>query len=341
MVALYITSLEPGEGKTALAASLASLAIERGRKAGYFKPVALVMGGDWSGDADTSFCRQALGSDDPVALAPRAEPAEALAAGLSAEMKASLAQRWARVSAGKDVMLVEGLPAAGPAAAASRDLAELTQARVVAVVRYRRGLDMAPVAALRKTFGAPRLVGVVLNGVPEQAMRGAHEEARPALEAQGVRVLGIVPEDRLLLSFTVGEYSQRLGGRILNNEERAGELVEHVLVGAMIVDSSETYYGRKANKALITRADRPDLQWNALESSTKCVILTGGGEPIAYVREKAAEAEVPLVLVEKDTQQAIAAMESLVTAPAFRHPAKLARYTELLRAHADLGALGV
>jgi len=340
MPTLYVTSLEPGEGKTALALSLAALAADRGRKAGYFKPVTLAEGEGWTPDLDTAFYRQVLGRDDPAPLAPRAESPEALTSGLGADLRGAIAQRWAKVSAGKDVVFVEGLPSSGATAAAARDLAELVDARVVAVVRFRRGLDLSRVAALRELFGA-RLAGVVLNAVPAHGERIAREDAVPALEAHGIQVLGIVPEDRLLLGFTVAEYSQRPGGRILNDEERAGELVESILLGAMVVDSSEHYYERRERKALVTRADRPDLQWNALEGSTRCLILTGGKEPIAYVRERAADAGVPLVLVEPSTVETVAAIEAFVTAPAFHHREKLARYKELLRAGADLAALGL
>lgn len=49
-------------------------------------------------------------------------------------------------------------------------------------------------------------------------------------------------------------------------------MVEHLMIGAMDVDSALTYFRRKPNKAVITGGDRPDIQLAALETSTKCTI---------------------------------------------------------------------
>jgi hypothetical protein len=145
----------------------------------------------------------------------------------------------------------------------------------------------------------------------------------------------------MLLGFTVSEYSERLDGVVMNNGEHAGEIVESLLVGAMVVDSSTYYYERKERMALVTRADRPDLQWNALDASTRCLILTGGTDPIPYVIEKAKEREVPLVVVPQGTLDIINAIEGFVTAPTFHHPEKLRRYGQLLRQHADFSGFGL
>ncbi|MBI3742829.1 MAG: AAA family ATPase, partial [Chloroflexi bacterium] len=233
MAIYYITGLERGAGATALAASLAATLKEQGRKAGYFKPVAVVEGTEYSGDPDTSFCRAQLGLDDPVALAPRAEKAEALKSGLPTEARATITQRWPKISTGKDAMFVEGVPCSGQTTAASADLATLLDARVIVVARYRRGMDIVQIVAAKERFGG-RFAGVVLNAVAPYSQRVASEETKPALEAKGVRVLGIIPEDRVLVGFSVADYSKTLGGRILNSEERAGDIVENLLVGALL-----------------------------------------------------------------------------------------------------------
>ena len=57
------------------------------------------------------------------------------------------------------------------------------------------------------------------------------------------------------------------------------------------------------NKAVIVRGDRPDLQMAALNTSTACIVLTKGVEPIEYVRYEAEQEEVSLIVVETDTPQ--------------------------------------
>lgn len=346
MIALYVTSLTQGAGRTAVAASLVALLARSGRRVGYFKPLTVVAGPTPAGftDPDAAFCKDALSLPEPASsLAPAALAAETLKSGLgsaSSELRGAIRRGFAELSRGRDVMVLDGLPVSEGTSQASAELAELVDARVLAVVRYRRDTDLDEIVALKGHFGE-RLLGVILNAVPAQSLRVAREEAAPALEAAGIRTLAIVPEDRLLLGFTVADYEQRLGGRLLNNQENAAEIVENLLIGAMVLDPSDLYYERRQNKALITRGDRPDLQWNALEGSTRCLILTENIGPIPYVMDKAAEAGVPVVVVPKGTLDTVAEIEGFVITPTFHHPQKLRRFTELLQPQLDLAALGL
>ena len=323
MPSLHVISLDRGEGRTTLAAGLTAVLASRGVAASYFKPVAI---DDGIPDADAAF----TGIQPPVSA-----PADELAAGLGGHAGAV---GKACKQAGGD-LIVEGLPAGGDLSTAAAELAGIVDAPVVAVAGYRRDVDLDAVAGLKSTFG-DRLLGVVFNAVPPTSERTAREEAAPTLVERGVEVLGFIPEDRRLLSFSVQDYADALEGEILNAGDRTGELVEHVLVGAMIVDASGPYYDRYDNKALVTRTDRPDLQWNAINERTKCLILTGGGSPIAYVRDKAQSFEVPLVLVPAGTSETIDGIAAFATAPRFHYPQKLERAAELVERHLDLAKLG-
>ena len=334
MANLYITSPAAGSGKTSFALSLTALLRERGNNAGYLKPFSLVADDVQAlySDPDIAFAARALaGSSPPQPLVAR-EPLGSVAA-----MSSRLQDHIRIGSSGLSTVLIDGLTAPNGAAQESVDLAGLAEAKVIAVVRYERGLDVGHLSALADSFGG--LHGVVLNAVPTLAWRTVTQEAVPAIEGAGLTVLGVVPEDPTLLGFTVGEYKARLAGRIVNNGEKAGEIVERLLVGAMVLDESTHYYQGVENKALITRGDRPDLQWNALETSTRCLILTQGQDPIPYVVNKAEEAEVPIIVVPNSTLDVIAGIEGFIGAPSFHHPKKLARYTELLAEHLDLTRL--
>ena len=325
MPSLHVISLDRGEGRTTLAAGLTAVLASRGVTASYFKPVA-IDDGIPDADADAAFTG--------AKAAPVSVSADDLTEGLGQHADAV---GKALKQAGAD-LIIEGLPAGGRLATAAAELAGIVDAPVVAVVTYRRYIDLDAVAALKSTFGE-RLLGVVFNAVPPTSERTAREEAAPALAAKGVEVLGYIPEDRRLLSFSVQDYADALEGEVLNAGERTGELVEHVLVGAMIVDASGPYYDRYDNKALVTRTDRPDLQWNAINERTRCLILTGGGSPIAYVRDKAQSFEVPLVVVPNPTPETIDGIAAF-GAPRFHYAQKLERAAELIEHHLDLGKLG-
>jgi BioD-like phosphotransacetylase family protein len=108
--------------------------------------------------------------------------------------------------------------------------------------------------------------------------------------------LGIIPENRTLLAITIGELAECIGGKILNDVKKSGELVENYMLGAMTVDSGLDYFGRKKNKAVIIRQERLDMQLAALETSTKCLVLSGDDVTPAYkVRQKAEGKGIPII----------------------------------------------
>lgn len=334
MPSLNFISRGRREGRTTVAAGLAALLNSRGKSVAYHKPVSI---DDGNPDADVTFVDGALNVQTPST--PISGTEAELASGLGPH-KDSISKVYGEVTRSAEVSLVEGLPFGDPLAESSAELADIIDAPVVAVVRYRRGLDISELSALRQHFGE-RLRGVVLNGVPFASQRLAREEAAPALAKEGVEVLGVIPEDRCLLSVSVQDFVEALEGKVLSGEEQTGALVEHVLIGAMIVDASGPYYDRYDNKVLVTRTDRPDLQWNAINEHTKGLILTGGGEPIRYVQDKAESFEVPLVVVPKRTSDVIDDIALLVSSPQFYYPQKMQRAAELVERHVDLAKLGL
>ncbi len=61
--------------------------------------------------------------------------------------------------------------------------------------------------------------------------------------------------------------------------------------------------------AVVTGADRTDIQLAALEASTQCLILTGAGEPLPQLSNRAEELEVPLLKVDHDTLDTVEVIE--------------------------------
>jgi hypothetical protein len=108
------------------------------------------------------------------------------------------------------------------------------------------------------------------------------------------------------------------------------ELVEHLMVGAMSVESALSYFRRKPNKAVITGGDRPDIQLAALETSTKCVILTGNLHPSPIILGRAEEVGVPMVLVRQDTLTAVEVIERFFGKTRFHLEKKVRRFDEML-----------
>ena len=92
------------------------------------------------------------------------------------------------------------------------------------------------------------------------------------------KAVGRTPESRAALAITVGELAEAIGGKIISHPEKSSELVENYMLGAMVVDSGLDYFNRKKNKAAIIRQERLDMQLAALETSTTCLVLSGGDQ---------------------------------------------------------------
>ena len=116
-------------------------------------------------------------------------------------------------------------------------------------------------------------------------------------------------EERKPAGISISELANCIQGEILNSPEQSGEIVENLMVGVMCVDPAPLYFNLKPDKAVITRGNRADIQLGALETSTKCLILTGGTKPLPDVMQRAEEKGVPILLVEKDTPATLSELE--------------------------------
>jgi len=115
--------------------------------------------------------------------------------------------------------------------------------------------------------------------------------------------------------------------------------VEHMLVGAMSAEAALTYFRRKPNKAVITGGDRADIQLAALETSTRCLILTGNLYPSPVVLNRADELGVPVLLADTDTLSAIEIVEGYLGRSRVQQPQKVDRFVALLNENLNYSAL--
>ena len=344
MATLYVTSTETFSGKSALCVGLAKRMQRDGYRIGYMKPVStgirLAAG---LVDEDAEFFKKTFALPDaledmaPVGIAPRM--VEAILKGEDdTDFLARLRAAFERVSEGRDVVVLEGgcnfregylvgLP--------TPQVGDLLNARELAVIKYNDDLQVLDDALTSQMRLGESLIGVVVNAVPRPHMPFVQEVVKPGLEARGVRVLAVLPRERLLLSISVNELAEFLSGRILCCADKADELVEHLMVGAMSVDSALTYFRRKPNKAVITGGDRPDIQLAALETSTKCLILTGNLRPSPIIVGRAEEVGVPMILVRQDTLTAVEVIERFFGKTRFHLAKKIQRFEEMLEDRFD------
>ena len=337
MGVLYIAGSQPGAGKTALASALAHGLAAKGRSVAMVKPLRAAQ--ETGPDADGAFFGQVIPGNPQPDGWPIAVTREELAG--SPGVLEGIPDLVRSAGAGAETIIVEGLDGVAPdspAAKASAGLVERLGARVVVVAQHTSSTDQDELAGVRQTFGSS-LIGLVLNCVPRYQ---AHEKASPLaanLRSRDVPVLGLIPEDRRMLAPTVGDVAAHLDGEFRLLGERAEELVESFMIGGFFLDSGDYIFSRRDQKAVLVRADRPDLQMAALRTSTVCLVLTGGQNPIQYVTYHAEQEQVPVVLVQSPTIEAMERLHTISERVTVHNTRKAARFYELLTQHCDLSPL--
>jgi hypothetical protein len=333
LVALYVASSEEAAGKTTICAGVGKHLLDEGKKVGFLKLILADKKSEGS-DSDAVFMKQVLALPEPV---------DSLCPLISGEgvLTNKVKQTYAKVSQGKDVVIIEGMCGHSPddnLSKASYEIVEALKARVIIVEGYSNQSSTAKFINTYKGFGE-NLLGVVLNKVPSSQLKRVHDEIPPQFDAAAINILGILPEDRALFTLTIGELADYIQGEILNNAEKSAELVENFMVGAMYVDSGLEYFGRKRGKAVVVRDDRPDMQLAALETPTKCLVISGNTAPVYSVRYRAEDKGVPIILTKSDTSTILKSIEDALDKTRFNQEKKLLKLAEITEQHLSFQAI--
>ncbi len=188
------------------------------------------------------------------------------------------------------------------------ELAKNLNAKVLIVNLWEDSKSVDALLDAKKQLG-DHFAGVVLNAVVPEEVEKIKHKIIPSLKDMDIEVFGVMPKSPLLRSVTVGELITRLNAQVICCPEKEELLVETLSIGAMGVNSAMEFFRRRRNMAVVTGADRTDIQLAALEASTQCLILTGMGEPLSQLIHRAEELEVPILKVELDTLSAVEIIE--------------------------------
>jgi BioD-like phosphotransacetylase family protein len=184
-----------------------------------------------------------------------------------------------------------------------------------------------------------RLLGVVFNRVAPAQEAFLRETVLPYFAARNLRVFGAIPSDAVLDSVSVRTLSESLSADVVCGEEALGAMIERFCVGAMDVDSALRVFRRFPRKAVITGGHRADIQLTALETDTRCLVLTGGVAPNELILARAQEAGVPILVVQEDTLFAVEKFENLMGRLRIREKEKIERGVNLVRENVDTAGI--
>ncbi len=312
-------------GKTSLAYALLLRLRDAGRSAAYCKPFSATP----EADADHLFASDALAGALGLAAGPPPSPLTASAA----EAAAAIAE----LRQSHETVIVEAADGGTDGQAKARELAAAANARTLEVRPYtsqqnRPQQDRPQAADEAAGRWGPPPAGLVVNAAP------AYRQDEAATAAAQSRAGGdgpvVIPESRVMLSPTVAQIGEHLGAVWTLEPVNADALVERYLIGGNIMDNGPTYFGRYPHQAVITRAQRPDIQLACMLPQTRCLVLTGPGEPTEYVKAEARERDIPLLQAPMPTIAAADALDRLMDAATPHSLAKVRHYAALLERRA-------
>jgi BioD-like phosphotransacetylase family protein len=350
MKALYVTSLHTFSGKTAFCLALGQRLQADGYQVGYLKPLSTH---PWQvagqvADEDADFVRRTLRlSEEPRDLVSVVLTRELLVEHLVSETPTDFLARikadFQRVSAGKDVVLLEGgasLREGFSVGLGTPVVAEALGVPALALAPFLNRMSLLDDCLVAQLRMGHSLLGLLINKVPDEEMEFVRGVACPYLERHGIPSLGVLPLREQLQAISVGELADTLGGEFLTLPDKKDVLIEQLVVGAMSVEQALPRIRRVVGtKAVITGGDRADIQLVALETASQCLVLTGHLRPVPEVLRRAKECGVPVLLVRANTMEAIEAVDRVFGKTRLGQHSKLEQFEALLAEHFDFDRL--
>ncbi|MEM2341133.1 MAG: phosphotransacetylase family protein [Candidatus Bathyarchaeia archaeon] len=345
---IYVTSTRESSGKSAIIIALASLATEMGKRVGYFKPIGIKESfspGREHLDEDAEMMRLILKlKHESNTICPlMIEKEEFLENFMEADISSyiiGVKTAYEKVSEGVDIMFIEGphnFSTGSFIECSVPRLAGTLGADILLVERFSDDSvvdDVLQVQDCCMKWGT-KLFGVILNRIPLERVERVKRIIKPFMEKHGVRVLGLVPEDKSLSAPTVREICDFIGGRVLAGKDGLDRTIETVLIGAMTPDSAAKYFRKVANELVITGGDRTDIILTALETDVSAIILTGNLYPSVKVFPKADQLKVPLISVPYDTYTTLQHIQKIIGKIKPGDPRRVSAAVNLVRKYVD------
>jgi uncharacterized protein len=340
MKTLVIGSSSKSSGKTGVIIGLNGAL---GRKAGYMKPFGdrLIYQKKRLWDYDSALLTNLWNlQESPEDISIGFEHAKLKYKYDATTTVEKLKEVAARAGAGKDILFVEGGMHLGYGLSVNLDAVSVAQAlngELVIVISGSEGsvADDMPFIKKNLDLKGVNFKGVIINQISD--LEDFKTTTLPGITKVGIPVLGTLPYQAELNRFTMAYVADILFSKILAGEENLGNVVEHIVIGAMSVGTTlKEMFVNKNRKLVITSGDRTDLILAALESGTSGIILTNNVLPPAAVISRAVELKIPLLSVSLDTFQAAKKVDDLEPLLTKHEPHKVELWTKLVKQHVDL-----
>ena len=187
------------------------------------------------------------------------------------------------------------------------------------------------------------LAGLSYKGVIFNKVRNMEEFKTFYLKKitdMGIPVLGVIPYEKELSYLSVSYLAKQLFAKVITGENALNRVAKNILVGAMSVDALfQTSLFQKEEKLVITSGDRTDMILAAIEQDAACLVITNNIVPPSNILCKAAERNIPMLLVSQDTYQVAMQINNLEPLMTRGDCQKASALKQLIESNVDMNAI--
>ncbi len=315
MEKVIIASMRKSAGKTS---TLVGIAAALNKKMAYIKPFGerMIYRKKRLWDYDSALITSLFGlREDPVDMSIGFDHSKLRYMYDEEGTRQKLQETITSIGGGKEILFIEGgrdLTYGISVHLDTLSLARVTGGKLFVVVSGDEHAIVDDILFLKRhvDLAGVNLGGLILNKV--ENLDDFQTNHLPGITRMGLRVIGLIPYQVELTYFSVFYLAERLFAKVITGEGGLKRIVKNIIIGAWSADVFlQNPLFKKENKLVITGGDRTDMILASLESDTSAIILTNNILPPSKIISKAAERNIPLLMVFSDTYQTAKQIESL------------------------------
>src|SRR3954471_6565531 len=350
---VFIAATRQNDGKTTTSLGLLAAMQKCYPRIGYIKPVGqrFVEIEEQKIDEDTVLMDQVYRLNCPlVDMSPIAVEPDFTRKYLESSNYDALVRKiqkaFDRVAWEKEFVLCEGSGHAGVGSVfdlSNARVAKILGAKVVIVSGGGIGKPIDEVSLNQALFQKEgvEIIGVILNKVTQDKIDYVTDFARRGLKRKGLELLGVVPHRRILSSPTMQLICEELRAERLNSPDGMNNMVEDVVVGAMGVHNTMSFF--KRGVLIITPGDREDIilaaattQLGKGKDGLAGIVLSGDLKPNPNVLKVIRDMPFPVLFANESSYQVASKVHDLIVKTRPTDLEKIAVIRDLISEHVDV-----
>jgi len=355
---IFLSSIQENAGKTTITLGLYQALQERKLKTAFMKPVGqeVVTIGNRIIDKDSYLIGEVfrkgkkLKEMSPITIG-RGFTQKYIFKPHKDKIRKKIEKSFKSLTKAMDAIIVEGTGHAGVGSVidfSNADVASLLGCKAIIISGGGIGKSIDEISLNKALFDmrGVEILGVIVNKVLPEKYDRIKKAINQGLKNKGIRLLGVIPLDPLLIAPTVGQVMNRLGLKLLCGKESLGRRVKNTIVAAMEPHNMIHYL--MDGTLVITSGDRIDnilltvsshLVRDGRSFQISGIILTGGLIPNPEIIDLLKKSQIPILISHDDTYTVAAKADHLICKILKTDKDKIQETAMLVKKYVDIDAI--